>query len=57
MTESGPATLPVVDMFLLDGDRADQAAFRDALLQATHEVGFFYLVGHGIGRDVREGAL
>lgn len=54
MTESGPATLPLVDMSLLDGDEADQAAFRDALLQATHEVGFFYLVGHGIGRDVRE---
>ncbi|MFT3901410.1 MAG: 2-oxoglutarate and iron-dependent oxygenase domain-containing protein [Gordonia sp. (in: high G+C Gram-positive bacteria)] len=41
-------------MSLLDGDEADRAAFRDALREATHEVGFFYLVGHGIPRDVRD---
>ncbi len=46
--------LPVVDMSLLDGDAADQAAFRGALRAATHEVGFFYLVGHGIDRAVRD---
>jgi isopenicillin N synthase-like dioxygenase len=46
--------LPIVDMTLLAGDDADRASFRDALRTATHEVGFFYLVGHGIGRDVRE---
>ncbi|MFT4199927.1 isopenicillin N synthase family dioxygenase [Gordonia sp. (in: high G+C Gram-positive bacteria)] len=53
MTQA-PATLPVVDMSLLDGDEADRAAFRDALRTATHEVGFFYLVGHGISREVRD---
>ncbi|GED96303.1 isopenicillin N synthase family dioxygenase [Gordonia crocea] len=46
--------LPIVDLALLDGGDADRAAFRDALLTATHEVGFFYLVGHGIDRSVRE---
>ncbi|WP_298444807.1 2-oxoglutarate and iron-dependent oxygenase domain-containing protein [Gordonia sp. (in: high G+C Gram-positive bacteria)] len=46
--------LPIVDMSLLSGDESDRAAFRDALRTATHEVGFFYLVGHGIGRDVRD---
>ena len=46
--------LPIVDLALLDGDAADRAAFRDSLLTATHEVGFFYLVGHGIDRSVRE---
>lgn len=40
--------LPIVDMTLLRGDDADRAAFREALRTATHEVGFFYLVGHGI---------
>lgn len=54
MTEAGLATLPVVDMSLLNGGEEDRAAFRDALRQATHEVGFFYLVGHGIDRDVRD---
>ncbi len=42
------ATLPIVDMSLLDGDADDQARFRDELRRATHEVGFFYLVGHGV---------
>lgn len=46
--------LPVVDLSLLDGDDADRASFRDSLRSATHEVGFFYLVGHGIGADVRD---
>ncbi|MDD7941010.1 2-oxoglutarate and iron-dependent oxygenase domain-containing protein [Actinomycetospora lutea] len=44
--------LPVLDMAMLDGDEASAAAFRDALRTATHEVGFFYLVGHGIPDDV-----
>lgn len=46
--------LPIVDMSLLAGDDADRAAFGDALRAATHEVGFFYLVGHGVDRSVRE---
>lgn len=46
--------LPIVDMSLLDGDDAGRARFRRALLEATHEVGFFYLVGHGIDRATRE---
>ncbi|GAA3036058.1 isopenicillin N synthase family oxygenase [Gordonia defluvii] len=46
--------LPVVDLGLLDGDEADRSAFGDALRTATHEVGFFYLVGHGIDRATRD---
>ncbi|MFT3662910.1 MAG: 2-oxoglutarate and iron-dependent oxygenase domain-containing protein [Gordonia sp. (in: high G+C Gram-positive bacteria)] len=46
--------LPIVDMSLLDGDENDRAAFGDALRIATHDVGFFYLVGHGVDRDVRD---
>ena len=42
------ATLPILDFSLLRGSAEDQQQFRDDLLKATHEVGFFYLVGHGI---------
>ena len=53
MTHTPVSTsLPVLDMAMLDADEASAAAFRDALRAATHEVGFFYLVGHGIPDDV-----
>lgn len=44
-------TLPVLDLSELDRgpERADR--FREALLQVTHEVGFFYLTGHGLTDD------
>jgi isopenicillin N synthase-like dioxygenase len=45
-------SLPVLDMAMLDRDEVSAAAFLDALRVATHEVGFFYLVGHGIPDDV-----
>ena len=38
-------------MSLLDGDASDIADFRRSLREATHSVGFFYLVGHGIGDE------
>jgi isopenicillin N synthase-like dioxygenase len=49
--------LPVLDLSLLDGGEGSAAAFRDALRAATHDVGFFYLVGHGIPDDVTAGAF
>ncbi|MDD7966178.1 isopenicillin N synthase family dioxygenase [Actinomycetospora lemnae] len=53
MTHAPVSTsLPVLDMSMLDGDEASAHAFRDALRAATHDVGFFYLVGHGIPDDV-----
>ena len=44
--------LPVLDLSQLDAGEAAAADFRTALLRATHEVGFFYLTGHGIPADV-----
>ncbi|MFI8527923.1 isopenicillin N synthase family dioxygenase [Promicromonospora sukumoe] len=44
--------IPVLDLSLLDGGPDDQARFRDELRRATHEVGFFSLVGHGVPRDL-----
>lgn len=41
-------TLPILDLSLLAGTDDDAARFRDELRRATHEIGFFYLVGHGL---------
>jgi len=43
-----PAMLPVLDLTQLQGDAAAQAAFLQQLRHAARDVGFFYLVGHGI---------
>jgi isopenicillin N synthase-like dioxygenase len=45
-------TIPLLDMSLLDQGEAGAAEFGAALRTATHELGFFYLVGHGIPDDV-----
>jgi isopenicillin N synthase-like dioxygenase len=52
MTTTATHTLPVLDLSMLDRGEHDAAWFRDALRVATHEVGFFYLTGHGIPDDV-----
>ncbi|MEV7693911.1 2-oxoglutarate and iron-dependent oxygenase domain-containing protein [Microbacterium sp. NPDC089189] len=41
-------SLPVLDLSRLNDGPAAAAAFRDDLRAATHEVGFFYLVGTGV---------
>ncbi len=38
--------LPVLDLSLLDGPLVE--AFRTELRDATHDYGFFYLIGHGV---------
>jgi isopenicillin N synthase-like dioxygenase len=43
-----PLSLPILDLSLLDAGPAEAEQFRTELLKATHEVGFFYLVGHGV---------
>ncbi|GAB2818961.1 2-oxoglutarate and iron-dependent oxygenase domain-containing protein [Alpinimonas psychrophila] len=48
MTTPTTTTLPVIDLSLLAGSEADVREFREELRRATHEVGFFYLIGHGI---------
>lgn len=44
--------LPILDLSDLDRGEEAAAAFRDALRAATHDVGFFYLVGHGIPDEI-----
>lgn len=44
-------TLPILDLSRLNGTPEEAAQFRDDLRRVTHEVGFFYLVGHGISSE------
>ncbi len=47
-------SLPVLDLSKLSlGDR-DAQEFLDGLRTATHDVGFFYLTGHGVPRDLMD---
>ncbi len=62
-------SLPVLDLSRLDAaadnpespespaDPHDAAAFREQLRAVTHDVGFFYLVGHGIPQPVIDRAF
>ncbi len=41
-------SLPILDLSRLDAGADEAAAFLADLREVTHEVGFFYLVGHGV---------
>jgi isopenicillin N synthase-like dioxygenase len=45
---TGPEALPMLDMSRLDQGAEPAAAFGGELRDVMHEVGFFYLTGHGI---------
>lgn len=49
------ASLPILDLSRLDGDDAE--AFRTELRETTHDVGFFYLVGHGVPQELIDQVL
>ncbi|UOE43899.1 isopenicillin N synthase family dioxygenase [Agromyces larvae] len=48
--------IPVLDLSLLNGTPEQRAQFRVDLRRATHEVGFFSLIGHGVPASVIERA-
>ena len=48
------AELPVIDFALLSGDQQQQQQSREKLSQAAREVGFFYLINHGIDRALSD---
>lgn len=55
-TDLTDANLPVIDLSrTLDPDQVE--GFREDLRRATHDVGFFYLVGHGIPDELRTDLL
>lgn len=45
------SSLPFLDLRQLDGDAAERWLFLEHLRAAARDVGFFYLVGHGISQD------
>ena len=47
-----PSSLPILDISALDAGEDAAEQFRRKLREVTHEVGFFYLVGHGIEQDL-----
>lgn len=52
-----PLTLPILDLSELDRGPEGAQHFRDALREATHNVGFFYLTGHGVPPELEERLL
>lgn len=49
--------LPILDLSQLDEGPEAAQRFRDALRDATHDVGFFYLTGTGISPELEERLL
>lgn len=45
---SDSTVLPVIDLSDLNGDETTRNTLLDRLREATHEIGFFHLAGHGI---------
>jgi isopenicillin N synthase-like dioxygenase len=50
-------SLPILDLSELDAGPERAEAFRDQLRQVTHEIGFFYLIGHGIDPELTDDIL
>ncbi len=54
MSETVPQ-LPIVDLSRFRDPAADRAAFLADLRSAAHDVGFFYVTGHGVPRETTDG--
>jgi isopenicillin N synthase-like dioxygenase len=50
-------SLPILDLSALDASPATAAQFRAELREVTHDVGFFYLVGHGVDQALIDEVL
>ena len=50
-------TLPTLDLRRFNGDASERSHFLEELRKAARNVGFFYLVGHGIGDGLIQDVL
>jgi isopenicillin N synthase-like dioxygenase len=57
VTNPSRAGLPLLDISRFRGPAGDRAAFLAQLRHAAHEVGFFYVVGHGVPAEVTDGIV
>jgi isopenicillin N synthase-like dioxygenase len=51
------AAIPSLDFGQFEAGPRERAAFLSALRNAAHEVGFFYLTGHGVALDLQRGLM
>ena len=49
--------LPLIDLARFRDPTADREQFLDELRHAAHDVGFFYVVGHGVPEEITTGIL
>ena len=49
--------LPLIDISRFRGPAEDRAAFLADLRRAAHDVGFFYVIGHGVPSSVTDGVF
>ncbi|CCK11131.1 2-Oxobutyrate oxidase, putative [Cronobacter sakazakii 680] len=54
MSTALPSTLPILDLARLNAGPADRAAFLDHLRYAARDIGFFYVVNHGVDTRLLE---
>ncbi|WP_338555956.1 isopenicillin N synthase family oxygenase [Erwinia sp. E_sp_B04_7] len=47
-----PTTLPVLDLSHLQGDKTQRQTFLNELSKSAREVGFFYLINHGVDQQL-----
>ena len=52
MSATVPQQLPVLDLAQLDADGSQRQDFLAQLRHAAHDMGFFYLTGHGIDKEL-----
>ncbi len=55
MSSTDKPALPLIDISRFRDPSADRAAFLAELRHAAHEVGFFYVVGHGVPEELTTG--
>lgn len=55
MSTNPGLALPILDLSQLSGSETDRAAFLSQLRYAAREIGFFYLINHGISPDLQHG--